>query len=265
MKEKINKPFSLILIAFESIIILSTIINVIYCLSTLTTALFPFSMFTFIVPVFYIINGFSYFNLLVLIPFLIITLVLFTKNIKALLKPTYPNNKIIPINIIWFLSAGVLSNVTFFNFYHFSEVEEFVSLWKLIIWLIFGAIGIIVVFSRFNFSEKSKAVKHKEKEIKQYTKYSCLISFFTIFISLWFHYFTFSSLSNPYHINNITIDLCLLIISLIVQIAILIVNNIDFKQNCITKGNVSFIVKINVIELISVAINLVYFLVIIIL
>ncbi len=118
-KEKVIRLLCYILIVYQGIAIISTILNVIFELVNNENCIFFNSYVAWLVPVYYLLNGGSILNIIPLILFAVITIYLFIKSSKVLITIDSGTPKSPLMNSLWIGISQL--NYTMFFCFNFTE------------------------------------------------------------------------------------------------------------------------------------------------
>ncbi len=102
-----KKIYYYFVIAMEGIMIISTLINVIFCLITYKIDIFITSIYLVFVPINRFLNSNNYFELLLLLFFIGITIVFYIFSAKEILNKKIEKTPFIILNAIWIYMSGI--------------------------------------------------------------------------------------------------------------------------------------------------------------
>lgn len=260
-KDKIINKLCRVLVVYQGIQIISSLMNLIYCFISGSTYLFPTSNVAWFIPQYYISNRQGLWNAVILALFIGITVFLYVKSSKYLLGDSVNPNQIVALNGIW-LMLCVLSYMMFFC-YHMIDEPPYLSMLNLCLNIIFGFTYMLVILIKYNYSDeiKNNLQVTTYKQVKRYAISNCQISAFTLILDYWMHYFADMPLSNPTGHDVIEIDILLSSIFIMINIVLFIITTVFYfdvkKEGKDTPPCKHFLLKISLLQIAAIIIEVV--------
>lgn len=230
-KDKIINKLCRVLVVYQGIQIISSLINLIYCFISGSTYLFPTSNVAWFIPQYYISNGQGLWNAVILALFIGVTVYLYVKSSKYLLGDSVKPNQIVALNGLW-LMLCLLSYIMFFGFHlagqpggvpYFSPANWYIS-------MVVDFAYLILILAKYNYSDefKNNLQVTTYKQVKRYAISNCQIAAFTLILDYWMHYFSDMPLSNPTGHDVIEIDILLSSIFIMINIVLFIITTVFY-------------------------------------
>ncbi len=266
IKQKTKKTIYWFIVIFQGVSIIVTIINLIYCFITKNTYLFFCSNVALFIPQYYISYGGGIWNTIPLILFIANTAVLYYKSSVIILGVKKTRGFYVALNGFWL----ILCNMSYLMFFTFNtatgmSIPPYFSFANIYIWIVFIFIYVFVIYSKNNIFTNMglNMLVNTYKDVRKYTYANSLISFFTIILAFWMHYFSDMPLSNPMGTNMIFLDYILYPIFWVINISLFIVN-IIFYYNVKKKSDEllpykHFFLRINLNQILSFMLSVISF------
>lgn len=152
MSKNTSKYIGYILILYQGLAIVASIINLIYDFATGKTYLFFSSYVSWFIPQYYLSNTGNIWNLLPLLLFIGTTIILFIKSAESLMLKSEKISKYPALNILW-LGISQLSYMLFFCFHMTGNNPPYISIANIYSNLAFFFIYLIFIFVRYDYSK----------------------------------------------------------------------------------------------------------------
>lgn len=197
-KDKIINKLCRVLVVYQGIQIISSIINLIYCFITGSTYLFLTCNPSWFIPQYYLSNGQGLWNAIILALFIGVTVFLYVKSSRLLLSNSTKINPIVAINGTWFGLCQLMYSM-FFCFHLSPEYAPYNSLFNYGLNIFFLITYLVLILCKYNYSDefKNNLKVTTYKQVKSNALANCSIAAFVLIFDYWMHYFSDMPLSNP--------------------------------------------------------------------